>query len=88
MVRPLEHIDRVLNQYDQTLMTSLDADHLALNTLTPTIRQLVIQLAETRGEIRAGAGIVGQYLHSIDSWIIQIEMASEVLQEAFRHVSQ
>ena len=88
MVRRLEHIDRVLSLYDQTLTTSQDADHLALNALPPSIRQLVTQLAETRGELRAGARIVGQRLHSIDSWIIQIETALEVLQDAFRHVSQ
>ena len=88
MVRRLEHIDRVLSLYDQTLTTSQDADHLALNALPPTMRQLVTQLVETRSELRAGARIVGQPLHSIDSWIIQIETASEVLQEAFRQVSQ
>ena len=88
MVRRLERIDRVLSLYDQTLTTSQDADHLALNALPPTMRQLVTQLVETRSELRAGARIVGQRLHSIDSWIIQIETASEVLQEAFRHVSQ
>src|ERR1700743_3112124 len=81
-------MDRVLSLYDQTLTTSQDANHLALNALPPTMRQLVTQLVETRGELRAGARIVGQRLHSIDSWIIQIETASEVLQEAFRHVSQ
>ena len=86
--RRLERRDRVLSLYDQTLTTSQDADHLALNALPPTIRQLVTQLAETRGELRAGARIVGQRLHSIDSWIMQIETASEVMQEAFRHVSQ
>ena len=47
MVRRLERIDRVLSLYDQTLTTSEDADHLALNALAPTIRQLVTQLAET-----------------------------------------
>ena len=88
MVRRLERIDRVLSLYDQTLTTSQDADHLALNTLPPTIRQLVTQLVETRSELRAGARIIGQRLHSIDTWIIQIETASEVMQEAFRHVSQ
>ena len=88
MVRRLERIDGVLNLYDQTLMTSQDADHLALNALPPTIRQLVTRLAETKGELRAGAQIVGQRQHSIDSWIIQIETPSEVLQEAFRYVSQ
>ena len=88
MVRRLERIDRVLNLYDQTLTKSQDADHLALNALPHTMRQLVTQLVETRSELRAGARIVGQRLHSIDSWIIQIETASEVLQEAFRHVSQ
>ena len=88
MVRRLERIDRVLSLYDQTLTTSQDADHLALTALPPTIRQLVTQLVETRSELRAGARIVGQRLHSIDTWIIQIETASEVLQEAFRHVSQ
>ena len=31
MVRRLERIDRVLSLYDQTLTTSQDADHLALN---------------------------------------------------------
>ena len=88
MVRRLERIDRVLSLYDQTLTTSQDADHLALNALPPTMRQLVTQLVETRTELRAGARIVGQRLHGIDSWIIQIETASEVLREAFRHVSQ
>ena len=88
MVRRLERIDRVLSLYDQTLTTSQDADHLALNALPPTMRQLVTQLVETRSELRAGARIVGQRLASIDSWIIRIETASEVLQEAFRHVSQ
>ena len=88
MVRRLDRIDRVLSLYDQTLATSKDADHLALNPLPPTIRQLITRLAETRGELRAGARIVGQRLHCIDSWIIQIEMASQVLQEAFRYVSQ
>ena len=47
MVRRLERIDRVLSLYDQTLTTSQDADHLALNALPPTIRQLVTQLVET-----------------------------------------
>ena len=88
MVRRLERIDRVLSLYNQTLTASQDADHLALKALPPTMRQLVTQLVETRNELRAGARIVGQRLHSIDSWIIQIETASEVLQEAFRHVSQ
>ena len=88
MVRQLERIERVLSLYDQTLTTSKDADHLALNTRPPTIRQLVTQLVKTRSELRAGARIVGQRLYSIDSWIIQIETASEVVQEAFRHVSQ
>ena len=88
MVKRLERIDRVLSLYDQTLTTSQDADHLALNALPPTITPLVTKLVETRSELRAGARIVGQRLHSIDSWIIQIETASEVLQEAFRHVSQ
>ena len=88
MVRRLERIDRVLSLYDQTLTTSQDADHLALNALPPSIRQLVTQLVETRSELRTGARIVGQRLHNIDSWIIQIETASEVLQEAFRQVSQ
>ena len=88
MVRRLERIDRGLSLYDQTLTTSQDADHLALNALPPTMRQLVTQLVETRSELRAGARIVGQRLHSIDSWMIQIDTASEVLQEAFRHVSQ
>ena len=46
------------------------------------------QLAETRGELRAGTRIVGQWLDSIDSWIIHIEATSEVLQDAFWHVSQ
>ena len=41
MVRRLERIDRVLSLYDQTLTTSQDADHLALNALPPTMRQLV-----------------------------------------------
>ena len=41
MVRRLEHIDRVLSRNYQTLTTSQDADHLALNALPPTIRQLV-----------------------------------------------
>ena len=59
MVRWAERIDRVLNLYDQPLMTSQNADHLALNALPPTIRQLVTQLAETRGEIMADASIVG-----------------------------
>ena len=88
MVRRLERIYRVLNLYNQTLTRSQDADHLALNALPPTIRKLVTQLAKTSRELRAGATIVGQRLHSIDSWIIQIETDSEVLQEAFRHVSQ
>ena len=88
MVRRLECNDRVLSLYDQTLTTSQDADHLALKALPPTMRQLITQLVETRSQLRAGARIVGQRLHSIDSWIIQIETASEVLQEAFRHVSQ
>ena len=88
MVRRLERIDRVLSLYSQTLTTSHNADHLALNALPPTMRQLVTQLVETRSELRAGARIVGKRLDSIDSWIIQIETASEVLQEAFRHVSQ
>ena len=88
MVRLLERIDRVLSLYDQTLTTSQDADHLALNALPPTIRQLVTQLAKRRGELRAGARIVGPRPHRIDSWIIQFETASEVLQEAFGHVSQ
>ena len=88
MVRRLERIDRVLSLYDQTLTTSQDPDHLAWNALQPTIRQLVNQLVETRSKLGAGARIVGQRLHSIDSWIIQIETPSEVLQESFRHVSQ
>ena len=88
MVRRLERIDRGLSLYDQTLTTSQDADHLALNALPPTMRQLVTQLVETRSELRAGARIVGQRLHIINSWIIQIETDSEVLQEAFRHGSQ
>ena len=88
MVRRLERIDRVLSLYDQTLTTSQDADHLALNALAPTMRQLVTHLVETRSELRAGTRIVGQRLHSIDSYIIEIETASEVLQEAFRYVSQ
>ena len=88
IVRRLVRIDRVLSLYDQTLTTSQDADHMALNALPPTIRQLVTQLVETRSELRAGARIVCQQLHSIDSWIIQIKTASEVLQEVFRHVSQ
>ena len=88
MVRRLERIDRVLRLYDHTLTTSQDADHMGLNALPPTIRHLVTQLVQTRSELRAGARIVGQRLHSIDSWIIQIEPASEVLQEAFRHVNQ
>ena len=88
MVRRLECLDRVLSLYDQTLTISQDADHLALNALSPPMRQLVTQLVETRSELRAGARIVSQRLHSMDSWIILIERASEVLQEAFRHVSQ
>ena len=88
MVRRLERIDRVLSLYDQTLTTSQDADHLALNALPPTIRKLITQLVETRNELIAGARIVGQRLHSIDSWILHYETASEMLQEAFRHVSQ
>ena len=83
MVRQLEPIDRVLSLYDQTLTTSQNADHLALNALPPTIRQLVTQLAETRGELRAGARIVGQRLLSIDSWIIKIEKASKVLRKPY-----
>ena len=59
MVRRLERIDRVLSLYALTLTKSQDADHLALNSLPPTIRQLVTLLAETRGELRAGARIVG-----------------------------
>ena len=59
MVRRLERIDRVLSLYALTLTKSQDADHLALNALPPTIRQLVTLLAETRGELRAGARIVG-----------------------------
>ena len=67
--------------------TSYDVDHLALNALPPALRQILTQLAETRGEMRLGARIVGQRLHNIDTWIIQIERASEVLQEAITHVS-
>ena len=88
MVRRLERIDRVLSLYDQTLTRSQHADTLAFNALPPTMRQLVTQLVETRSELRAGTRIVGQRLHSIDSWIIQIETASDVQQEAFRPVSQ
>ena len=80
-------MDRALSLYDQNLTTGQDADHLALNALPPAIRQILTQLAETRGEISTEARIVGQRLHNIDSWIIQIETAFEVLQEAFRHVS-
>ena len=80
--------DRILSLYYQNLATSQDADHLALKALLTAIRQILTQLAETRGEIRSGARIVEQRLHNIDSWIIQIETASEVLQEAFRHLSQ
>ena len=65
MVRRLELIDRVLSLYDQTLTISQDADPLALNARPPTIRQLVTQLADPRGELREGAKIVGQRLHSI-----------------------
>src|ERR1700761_3437888 len=60
MVRRLERINRVLSLYDQTLTTSQDADHLALNALPPTMRLLVTELVETRSELRAGARIVGQ----------------------------
>src|SRR6202000_599452 len=81
-------MDRVLNLYDQTLTTSQDAAHLALNALPPTMRQLITDLVETRSELRAGARIVGQRLHSIDNWIIQIETASVGLQPACQHVSQ
>ena len=64
MVRQLERIDRVLSLYDQTLTACQDADHLALNALPPTMRQLVTQLVKTRSELRAGARIVGQQLAS------------------------
>ena len=78
----------ILSLYDQNLAKSPDADHLALKALPTAIRHILNQLAETRGEIRSEARIVGQQLHNIDSWIIQIETASKDLQEAFRHVSQ
>ena len=87
MVRRLECMDRVLSLYDQNLTTSQDADNLALNALPPAIRQILTQLAKTRGEISTEASIVGQRLHNIDSWIIQIETAFKVLQEVFRHLA-
>ena len=73
IVRRLECIDRVLSLYDQNLTTSQDADHLTLNALLPTIRQLVTQLVETSGELREGARMVGQRLHTS----AKINLASE-----------
>jgi len=88
MLRRLDCINRSLHQYEDNLVQSIDQEHLAFQSLPPQIQHLVCELRKVKGDIVTGATYIGTELQNIDTSMVQVEAATEGLQEALKRVSR
>jgi len=87
MSRRLERINRSLHLYKDNLAQSVDWEHLAFQSLAPQIQDLVQELRKVKKAIMTGARYIGTELEQIDTSMVQVEAATQGLQEAFKRVS-
>ena len=85
---PLQRMDRVLGLFDPSIRQCSDAQHLSYNALPQALRILVTELDKTRGEIRSRTRYFETEVSRIDGWILEMEIASELLQMAFEQVTK
>jgi len=87
MSRRLDRINRSLHLYEDNLAQSIDLEHLAFQSLSPQIQHLVQELRKVKRDIMTGARYIGTELEQIDTSMVQVEVATQGLQEAFKTVS-
>jgi len=86
MSRRLDRINRSLHQYEDTLVQSIDQEHLAFESLPPQIQHLVRELCKVKKDILTGARYIGTELEQIDISMVQVEAATKGLQDALKSV--
>jgi len=87
MSRRLDRINRSLHLYEDNLAQSVDLEHLAFQSLSPQIQHLVRELRKGKKDIMTGARYICTELEQIDTSMLQVEAATQGLQEAFKRVS-
>ena len=84
MSRRLERINRSLHLYEDNLAQSVDLEHLAFQSLSPKIQHLVRELLKVKKDIMTGARYTGTEREQKDTRMVQVEAATQGLQEAFK----
>ena len=87
MSRRLDRINRSLHMYKDNLAQSVDLEHLVVQSLSPQIQHLVRELGKIKKDIITGARYIATELEQIDTSMVQVEAATQGLQEAFKRVS-
>jgi len=87
MSRRLDRINRSLHLYEDNLAQSVDLEHLAFQSLSAQIQHLVRELRKVKKDIMTGARYIGTELEQIDTSMVQVEAATQGVQEAFKRVS-
>jgi len=87
MSRRLDRINRSLHLYEDNLAQSIDQEQLAFQSLSPQIQHLVRERHNVKKDIMTGARYLGTELEQIDTSMLQVEAATQVLLEAFKRVS-
>jgi len=87
MSRRLDRINRSLQLYEDNLAQSVDLEYLAFQSLSPPIQHLVRALRTVKKDIMTGARSIRTELEQIDTSMVQVEAATQGLQEAFKRVS-
>jgi len=87
MSRRLDLINRSLHLYEDNLAQSVGLGHLTFQSISPQIQHLVRELRKVKKDIMTGTRYIGTELEQIDTSIVQVEAATQGLQEAFKRVT-
>jgi len=87
MSRRLDRINRRLHLYKDNLAQRINSKPLGFQSLPTPIQHLVRELRKVKREMMTGARYIGTVLEQIDTSMVQVEVATNGLQEALKRVS-
>ena len=73
----IQRIEQILGRFDPTLVTSRDAQHLAMSALSPDAMHMAEELATIRRQLRSGAILIGRDLQRIDETMDALEVETQ-----------
>ena len=79
----IQPIEQILGRFDPTLVTSRDAQHLGMSSLSLEALHMAEELATIKTQLSAEATLIGRDLRRIDDTMDTLEVETQRVQEEF-----